>query len=449
MKEDLARLWDAVLERLATLVNAQSFQTWFKPTRLVSCEDGRIVIEGPNPFFVDWLAEHHRDKIEYAAREVLGGERRVEFIAASIPERASAPEPHATRAIVVNEPVAISSGCHLNARYVFDEFIVGGSNRMAHAAARAVADTPAQVYNPLFIYGGAGLGKTHLVQAIGHHVLSSHARLRVSYATSEGFTNELIQAIRSGTTHAFKERYRSIDVLLIDDVQFLAGKESTQEEFFFTFNALHNANKQIVVTSDRPPKEIPRLEERLVSRFEWGLVADIQPPDIETRIAILRKKVEKEKILIPDDVIQFIAENVKSNIRELEGSLVRILAYASLTCREANLELAREVLRDFMKPSAARKPSVPLIKKAVAQHFDIPLETLKAKTRIARVVLARQVAMYLARELTDASLVSIGSFFGNRDHSTVLHACAKVKAAAEADPALKRKLQTLLEELLP
>ena len=447
MKEELARLWDTILERLATLVNAQSYQTWFKPTRLVACEGGRLVIEGPNPFFVDWLAEHHRDKIEYAAREILGEEPTLEFVAAAVPERSAAPEAHATRAIVVNDPVAIPSGCHLNARYVFDEFIVGSSNRMANAAARAVADQPAQVYNPLFIYGGAGLGKTHIVQAIGHHVIANHPRLRVSYATSEGFTNELIQAIRSGTTHAFKERYRSIDILLIDDVQFLAGKESTQEEFFFTFNALHNANKQIVVTSDRPPKEIPGLEERLVSRFEWGLVADIQPPDVETRIAILRKKVEKEKILIPDDVIQFIAENVKSNIRELEGSLVRILAYSSLTCREATLDLAREVLRDFMKPSASRKPSVPVIKKAVAQHFDIPLETLKAKTRIARVVLARQVAMYLARELTDASLVGIGSFFGNRDHSTVLHACAKVRAAAEADPALKRKLQTILEEL--
>ncbi len=448
MKEELARLWDAILERLATLVNAQSYQTWFKPTRLVAYDGGHLVVEGPNSFFVDWLAEHHRDKIEHAAREILGEESTVEFIAAAAPARSEAPAQTATRTIMVSDPVSIPSGCHLNARYVFDEFIVGSSNRMAHAAARAVADQPAQVYNPLFIYGGAGLGKTHLVQAIGHHALAHHPRLRVAYATSEGFTNELIQAIRSGTTHTFKERYRSIDILLIDDVQFLAGKESTQEEFFFTFNALHNANKQIVVTSDRPPKEIPGLEERLVSRFEWGLVADIQPPDVETRIAILRKKVEKEKILIPDDVIQFIAENVKSNIRELEGSLVRVLAYSSLTCREGTLELAREVLRDFMRPPASRVPSIPLIKKAVAQHFDIPLETLKAKTRIARVVLARQVAMYLARDLTEASLVSIGSFFGDRDHSTVLHACTKVRAATEADPALKRKVQTIKEELL-
>jgi chromosomal replication initiator protein len=449
MKDGHSHLWESILARLATLVNAQSFQTWFKPTRLVAYEAGRIVIEGPNPFFVDWLSEHHRDKIQYAARETLGEDVAVDFVAAATPARASTPQAGATRTIVVSDPVSLASGCLLNARYVFDEFIVGGSNRMAHAAARAVADNPGQNYNPLFIYGGAGLGKTHLVQAIGHHVIGKHPRLRIAYATSEGFMNELIQAIRSGTTHAFKERYRSIDLLLIDDVQFLAGKESTQEEFFFTFNALHNANKQIVVTSDRPPKDIPGLEERLVSRFEWGLIADIQPPDIETRIAILRKKVEKEHIQIPDDVIQLIAESVKSNIRELEGSLVRILACASLTSRDVTLELSQQVLRDFVKHAPARKPSVPLIKKTVAQHFDIPVESLRAKTRIARVVLARQAAMYLARELTDASLEGIGSFFGGRDHSTVLHACSKIRSAIEADPALKRKLQTIKDELAP
>ncbi len=448
MSDNLSRLWAQILERLATLVNAQSFQTWFKPTRLVAFDRDTLVIEGPNPFFVDWLSEHHRDRILIAARETLGREVALNFVAAAPPGRLSPPEENTTRAIIENNPVeTATNGCFLNSRYVFEEFIVGGSNRMAHAAAMAVADNPAHAYNPLFIYGGAGLGKTHLIQAIGHRVLAKHQKLKVSYASSEGFMNELIQAIRLGTTHAFKERYRSIDVLLIDDVQFLAGKESTQEEFFFTFNALHNANKQIVVTSDRPPKDIPGLEERLVSRFEWGLIADIQPPDIETRIAILRKKVEKEQIQIPDDVIQLIAESVRSNIRELEGSLVRILACASLTNRDVTLDLAQEVLRDFIKTAPQRKPSVPIIKKAVAQHFDIPVDSLKAKTRIARVVLARQVAMYIAREITDASLETIGQYFGGRDHSTVIHACAKIQELLEKDPAIKKRIQTIREEL--
>jgi chromosomal replication initiator protein len=316
--------------------------------------------------------------------------------------------------MIVNNPVVLPRNAQLNARYVFDEFVVGNSNRLAHAAALAVADHPARAYNPLFIYGGAGLGKTHLIQAIGHRVIEKHAKMRISYVSAEGFMNDLIQAIRSGITHEFKDRYRNIDILLIDDIQFLAGKESTQEEFFFTFNALHNANKQIVVTSDRPPKEIPTLEERLTSRFEWGLITDVQAPDIETRIAILRKKVEKEQMQIPDDVIQLIAE----------------------------------VLRDLRRDSSPKKASIQTIQKVVAQHFDIPLESLRAKTRISRVVLARQVAMYLARLQTDLSLVEIGKKTGGRDHSTVLHACKKVARGMDQDPGLKRKIQAIQEELL-
>jgi len=447
MKDSLKNHWDAILERVSTLVNAQSFQTWFKPTRLLSYEGSHLVVEGPNPFFVEWFAEHHRDKIQYAARETLGEDVTIEFVASATPPRVSAPEASATRAMVVNTPTVLPNNIQLNSRYVFDEFVVGGSNRLAHAAALAVADRPARVYNPLFIYGGAGLGKTHLVQAIGHRVIDKRPNVRISYVSAEGFMNDLIQAIRSGATHEFKDRYRNIDILLIDDIQFLAGKESTQEEFFFTFNALHNANKQIVVTSDRPPKEIPTLEERLTSRFEWGLIADIQPPDIETRIAILRKKVEKEQMQIPDDVLQLIAENVRSNIRELEGSLIKLLACSSLTCQEINVDMAREVLRDLVKDTAPKQISVQAIQKAVAQHFDIPLDSLKAKTRIAKVVLARQVAIHLARTMTELPLVQIGKRFGGRDHSTVLHACKKVKRAIENDPALKRKIQTIQEEL--
>jgi chromosomal replication initiator protein len=447
MKDRLKHLWDSILERVSAQVNAQSFQTWFKPTRLLSCEDGHLIIEGPNPFFVDWLVEHHRDKIELAARETLGEPVSVEFVSPANPPRVSPPEASAARSMIVNEPVVVPENAQLNARYVFDEFVVGSSNRFAHAAALAVADNPARAYNPLFIYGGAGLGKTHLIQAIGHRVIEKHAKIRISYVSAEGFMNDLILAIRSGITHEFKDRYRNIDILLIDDVHFLAGKESTQEEFFFTFNALHNANKQIVVTSDRPPKEIPTLEERLTSRFEWGLIADIQPPDTETRIAILRKKVEKEHIQIPDDVIQLIAENAKSNIRELEGSLIKLLAYSSLASREITVDMARDVLADMVKNGAPKMIAVQAIQKAVAQHFDIPIDSLRAKTRIARVVLARQVGIYLSRELTDLSLVNIGKRFGGRDHSTVLHAIAKVKQELDRDASLRRKVQALLEEL--
>jgi chromosomal replication initiator protein len=447
MKDRLKHLWDSILERVSAHVNAQTFQTWFKPTSLLSFENGLLVIEGPNPFFIDWLAEHHREKIERAASETLGIPVQIEFRASAAQPRVSAPEASAARAMIVNEPVVVPENAQLNARYVFEEFVVGSGNRFAHAAAEAVAANPARAYNPLFIYGGAGLGKTHLIQAIGHRVIEKHPKMRISYVSAEGFMNDLILAIRSGITHEFKDRYRNIDILLIDDVHFLAGKESTQEEFFFTFNTLHNANKQIVVTSDRPPKEIPTLQERLTSRFEWGLIADIQPPDTETRIAILRKKVEKENIQIPDDVIQLIAENAKSNIRELEGSLIKLLAYSSLTSREITTDMAREVLADLVRGGAPKKIAVQAIQKAVAQHFDIPIDSLRAKTRIARVVIARQMGIYLSRELTELSLVEIGKRFGGRDHSTVLHAIAKVKRELDRDASLRRKYQALLEEL--
>jgi chromosomal replication initiator protein len=444
----LQRIWDEILERMKTLVNEQSYQTWIKPTKLVSCEPGSVTIQGPNPFFVDWLAEHHRDKFQLAASEALGEEVTVEFVAFPSPRRVSPPEKSLQRAVLVRDPVTLPNRVQLNSRYTFEEFVVGGSNRLAHAAARAVAENPARVYNPLFIDGGAGLGKTHLLQAVGHAVLREQPALRISYVSTESFMNELIHAIRKGITLEFKDRYRNVDILLIDDIQFLAGKESTQEEFFFTFNALHDANKQIVVTSDRPPKEIPTLQERLTSRFEWGLITDIQTPDLETRIAILRKKVENERIQIPDDVIQVIAENVKSNIRELEGSLIRILACASLTCQEINVDMAHEVLRDIIRGSSKREMSVQTIQKVVSQHFDVPLDSLKAKTRISKVVLARQVAILLSRELTDLSLVQIGKRFGGRDHSTILHAIDKIRKQTAGDIALERKVQTIREELL-
>ncbi len=448
LEKELARVWGSILERISTLVNSQSFKTWFEPTKLISLEDNRLVVEGPNPFFIDWLVEHHMDKLLFAASETLGSDVTVELVSSPTPQRVSPPDTNTRRSMLVRETVTTPNNVHLNSRYTFEEFVVGSGNRLTHAAALAVAENPARVYNPLFIYGGVGLGKTHLIQGIGHFVLEQHPSMTISYVSTESFMNELIHAIRTGVTLEFKERYRNVDILLIDDIQFLAGKESTQEEFFFTFNALHDANKQIVVTSDRPPKEIPTLQERLTSRFEWGLITDIQPPDLETRIAILRKKIENERIQIPDDVIQLIAENAKSNIRELEGSLIRILACASLTNQDINVDMAQDVLRDIMKSSSKQKINVQIIQKAVAQHFDIPTDTLKARTRISRIVLARQVAIYLCRELTSNSLVQIGKKFGGRDHSTVLYAIKKITEGCARDPALKRRIQTIRGELL-
>lgn len=442
---DLSRIWVEILALLKDTVNAQSYQTWFEPTRLVSFEQGVIVIQGPNSFFIDWLAEHHVERISSAAASVLGEPVAVEFTSPS-PSRSSRVHAPLERSTLVRNPVILPNKVQLHGRYTFGEFVVGNGNRLAHAAALAVAEKPAKTYNPLFIYGGPGLGKTHLIQAIGHFVLQEHPGMRISYVSTESFVNELIHAIRTGATLEFKERYRNVDILLIDDIHFLAGKERTQEEFFFTFNALHDSNKQIVCTSDRPPKEIPTLQERLTSRFEWGLITDIQPPDFETRVAILRKKIENEHIPIPDSVITLIAENVKSNTRELEGSLIRILACASLTNRDINVDMAREIIQDIVK-GPEKNLTIQTIQNAVARCFDIPADSLRAKTRIGRVVTARHVAIYLSRELTSSSLVQIGGKFGGRDHSTVLHSCRKIARECATDASLARKIENLREEL--
>jgi len=445
-RRGLNEVWANILGRVSTLVNPQAFQTWFEPMKLSGYNGETIIIEGPNQFFIDWVAEHHIENIREAAKSVVNRDVVVEFIAPESQGRSAAaeiekPAPRSP----ATEPAA--RDINLNSRYVFDEFVVGPGNRLTHAAAKAVSENPALAYNPLFIYGGAGLGKTHLIQAIGHYVLKNHPLLKISYVSAENFMNELIHAIRSGSTLKFKKKYRNIDILLIDDVHFLAGKESTQEEFFFTFNALHDANKQIVVTSDRPPKEIPTLQERLTSRFEWGLITDIQPPDLETRIAILRKKVRKECIEIPDSVITMIAENVKSNIRELEGSLIRILASASLTRREINPEMAEEVLEDLISRSSART-TIEDIQKAVSEKYDIPVARIKSKTRTRDVVRARMVAIYLSREITECPLMKIGKKFGGRDHSTVLHAIKRIEKSLRSDSSLERAIQDIRGRLI-
>ncbi len=440
-------MWSEFLASVATLVNKQTFETWFKPMRLCSIEGSRVTIDCPSKFFVDWVSEHHSDKITFALRQVIGVDPQISLqnandappeISRRPPASAPATQPRSRRGAPESEK--------LHSKYVFDEFVVGSNSRMTYAACLAVSERPAQVYNPLFIYGGVGLGKTHLMQAIGHGVLKNHSKARIHYCSAESFMNEMIMAIRQGNSHEFRSKYRNVDLLLIDDIQFLAGKESTQEEFFHTFNALHGANKQIVVTSDRPPKEIPTLEERLVSRFEGGLVTDIQQPDYETRLAILRKKVERENISIPDEVLALIAESVKSNIRELEGSLVRLLVHASVYKKDVNVEMAHDVLKDFVK-STIKKTSISLIQKIVSQHYRVPVESMRSKVRTARIAFPRQVAIYLAREMTQASLAQIGQRFGGRDHTTVIHACQKISVLVERDVSLRSTLNQLRKEL--
>lgn len=444
-------MWSSFLASVATLVNKQTFETWFKPMRLGSFEGGKVVIDCPSKFFVDWVSEHHTDKITFALRSAVGVEAPFLLNNAN-----HTPPEIAPRRNELMAPVATAAGSRprkgvseserLNPKYVFDEFVVGNNSRMTYAACLAVSERLAQVYNPLFIYGGVGLGKTHLMQAIGHGLLKSHPNARMHYCSSEAFMNEMIMAIRQGTSHEFRIKYRNVDLLLIDDIQFLAGKESTQEEFFHTFNALHGANKQIVVTSDRPPKEIPSLEERLVSRFEWGLITDIQPPDYETRLAILRKKVERENIQIPDDVLGLIADSVKSNIRELEGSLVKLLVHAGVYKKDITIEMAHDVLKDFVK-TFPKKTSISTIQKVVSQHYRVPVESMRSKVRTARLAFPRQVAIYLARDLTSASLAQIGQRFGGRDHTTVIHACQKITDLIERDVALRSTIGQLRKEL--
>jgi len=445
------QIWSSFLASVATLVNKQTFETWFKPMRLGSVEGGKAVIDCPSKFFVDWVSEHHTDKITFALRSVLGTEAQFLLQNANdappefVPRRLEV-TPAAAAAAATRARRGQSESERLNPKYIFDEFVVGNNSRMTYAACLAVSERPAQVYNPLFIYGGVGLGKTHLMQAIGHGLLKSHPNARMHYCSAEAFMNEMIMGIRQGNGHDFRVKYRNVDLLLIDDVQFLAGKESTQEEFFHTFNALHGANRQIVVTSDRPPKEIPSLEDRLVSRFEWGLITDIQQPDYETRLAILRKKVERENIQIPEDVLALIADSVKSNIRELEGSLVKLLVHASVYKRDVTIEMAHDVLKDFVKTSP-RKTSISTIQKVVSQHYRVPVESMRSKVRTARLAFPRQIAIYLARELTSASLAQIGQRFGGRDHTTVIHACHKITDLIERDVALRSTISQLRKEL--
>ena len=420
-------IWDQILSRIETKVNRHSFYTWFKPTSLVLDAGGSISVRVPNQLFKDWLGKHYSLVLSEALSEVQRPDTALVFL----PEGVAAPEapaepkaPTLARAdTAAPRPPRVGS---LNERYTFDTFIVGPSNQFAHAACRAVAEAPSRSYNPLFIYGGVGLGKTHLMHAVGRYVLQHDPTLKLTYISSERFMNEMINAIRYERILDFRETYRSVDILLVDDIQFLAGKESTQTEFFHTFNALYDAQKQIVLSSDRPPHEIPQLEERLRSRFEWGLIADIQPPDLETKAAILKRKAEAEAVPLPDDVAMFIAGRIKSNIRELEGSLIRLIAYASLTGRDISLDLTQEVLRDAIDLDT-RAITIETIQKYVADYYQLKVHELKSRNNSKSVALPRQVAMYLCKQLTSASLPEIGRSFGGKHHSTVLHSIRKVQ----------------------
>ena len=445
MEKDAGQVWTKILETAKETFGEQSFETWFRPIRVHGLSEETLTLEVPNKFFQTWIKEHYLELINQALRTALGKESvAVEFVVAQTePAPRQEEKPKSKRWFFRKATTAqTASPRELNPNYIFENFVVGPSNRFAHAASLAVAQSPARSYNPLFIYGGVGLGKTHLMQAIGSYTLQHNAQAKVTYISSENFTNQLIGAIQHRTTTNFRERYRNMDILLIDDIHFIAGKEATQEEFFHTFNALYDAHKQIVLSSDRPPKDIPTLEERLVSRFEWGLITDIQAPDLETRIAILKKKIEQNQAEVPDEVVFFIADKIKLNIRELEGALIRVVAYSSLTNERISLDLAHSVLKDMLLEE--KKVSVDDIQKKVATYFDLRILDLKAKKRNRAVVYPRQIAMYLARNFTDLSLPDIGEYFGGRDHTTVLYAYEKIQEELKKDP----KLQDLLDKLI-
>ncbi len=451
MSFNLSSLWQQVLKILSNeLNNDMSFNTVLKPTRLVNIEENLATVEVPNDFIKSVIEKRYINLL----KDILGSILKQNIsIVVKISENADDSDPY-------SEQISLSSGFFeeqkqqittekpcLNSKYTFDTFVVGNSNRFAHAASQAVAESPAKAYNPLFIYGGVGLGKTHLMHAIGHQILEQDPSCKVVYLSSEKFTNELISSIRDDKNVQFRNKYRTMDVLLIDDIQFIAGKERTQEEFFHTFNALHDANKQIVISSDRPPKEIPTLEERLRSRFEWGLITDIQPPDFETRIAILQKKAMMEGLKVPNDVINFIATKIQTNIRELEGALIRIVAYSSLTDNPIDLNLSKEVLKDLLPETKPKEVNAQRIVEEVGNYYSIKTEEFKSKKRTKDVAFARQVAMYLCCNLTDLSLPKIGEEFGGRDHTTVIHARDKIQSEIEKDHQLSLVIDNLKNKL--
>ena len=503
--EDLMTTWLRILEQVGESLSASACEKWLAPVKPVRLEDGVLELAAPNDFVRDWIQGKYVPILEDAAKSVLGRPYKVALISLDlptltqddapgearrpqdaqkaarsakryetadavredgpvqtslldesgeiigtndVPARAQkAAAPHKAGAADLPSPIAPGDASTLNPKYTFETFVTGKSNQLAHAASVAVAENPGRGYNPLFLYGGVGLGKTHLMHAIGHRILASHPEMRVLYVSSEKFTNELINSIRDGYPERFRDKYRTIDVLMVDDIQFISGKTSTQEEFFHTFNTLHDAGKQIILSSDRPPKEVEKLEDRLRSRFEWGLITDIQAPDLETRIAILRKKAMVDHLDVPNDVMFSIANRIDTNIRELEGALTRVVAYASLMRQPITTELAAQALKDLFPGTGQKEVTLEVIQEIVANYFQIPVSELHSKKRSRSIAFPRQVAMYLCRELTESSLPAIGQFFGGRDHTTVLHAYDKIQKEKATDEKLGKTVADLMERI--
>lgn len=448
MDAQLKDLWEKTLNILKSELSDVSYNTWIKSCEPTSIVNDVIKLRVPNDFTREILETRYKTLILNAIKIISSKKYNIDFAITtddSIEEdekKAENKEPKADKIKANDEMLSI-----LNPKYTFDSFVIGNSNRFAHAASLAVAESPARAYNPLFIYGGVGLGKTHLMHAIGHYILKNNPKAKVVYVSSEKFTNELINSIKDDTNVEFRNKYRNVDVLLIDDIQFIAGKERTQEEFFHTFNALHEANKQIILSSDRPPKEIPTLEDRLRSRFEWGLIADIQAPDFETRIAILKKKADVENLNVPNEVMVYIATKIKSNIRELEGALIRIVAYSSLTNREISVDLATEALKDIISNKQNKQITIDIIQDTVANYYNLRVEDFKSQRRTRNVAYPRQIAMYLCRKLTDMSLPKIGEEFGGRDHTTVIHAYEKISDALQKDETLQSAINDITKKM--
>jgi chromosomal replication initiator protein len=444
-----SQVWTKIQESIQKELSGPAFERWIQPMKPLELEDNHLVLGVPDEFFKNWVIDHYGSIILSSLNESAGTtDGQIDF-KIHAEERPSAPvfmPPRLSQAYSNPATNALREENILNSKYTFESFVVGPSNRFAQAASMAVAESPAKSYNPLFIYGPVGLGKTHLMQAIGHEILRRSPETKVLYITSERFTNQLINSIKTGTTVKFREKYRHVDCLLIDDIHFIAGKEATMEEFFNTFNALYDAHKQIVVSSDKPPKEISHLEERLISRFEWGLVTDIQAPDFETRTAILRKKAERENLNIRDEVTFFIADKIKSNIRELEGALIRVVAYSNLVGKEVDETVAQEVLKDLIVETQ-KKITVDGIQRKVAEYFEIRPSDMTAKRRSRNVVYPRHIAMYLSREMTSLSYPEIGEQFGGRDHTTVLHACVKIKKDIKKDLKTKSLVDKLVFDI--
>ncbi|MEF9935366.1 MAG: chromosomal replication initiator protein DnaA [Clostridium sp.] len=450
MGNQLSDLWDKTTNIIKSELTEVGFNTWISPIKPIKITQDSLYLLVQNDFTKGILEARYKDLISNAVKLVSSKMYEICIVLPSddVSQDSSAKSSNSSKA--QEAPRASYDeipSTTLNPKYVFDSFVVGNSNRFAHAASLAVAEAPAKAYNPLFLYGGVGLGKTHLMHAIGHYILDSNPNAKIEYVTSEKFTNELINSIKDDKNVEFRNKYRNVDVLLVDDIQFIAGKERTQEEFFHTFNTLHEANKQIIISSDRPPKEIPTLEDRLRSRFEWGLIADIQVPDFETRIAILKKKADLEGLDISNDVMVYIAEKIQSNIRELEGALIRVVAYSSLTNSDISVELASEALKDIISNRTSKQITISLIQDVVGNYYNLRMDDFKSKRRTKNVAYPRQIAMYIARNLTDLSLPKIGEEFGGRDHTTVIHAYEKISAGLEKDETLVNTVEELIKKI--